>query len=261
MRNEGASAAQAERVAEEVAEAYLLAFGVMGIHPGAWRRRGRGAAVSVSGLPFANFNGVFVHGPEADADEVRGMLGELDASGFPYSLKMRPGVRPEVEALARERGFEVAERLPLMAVSPEAFRPSRPTPLKLGLLPPTEPAINTELVAHGLGSPVEVIAAFLSPSNRASADWRVYLGTVGGSLAATGTAIRCGDHASLAAIATDPGHRRKGYAADLTSRMVSDAYAGGARRVFLHSSEMGYGIYESLGFQLLEHWSIWAPTS
>jgi GNAT superfamily N-acetyltransferase len=252
----GYSEDTAERLGVEIAQAYLLGAKTMSRQDGGWLRRAPGAAASVSGLPFADFNGVMVFGPEADAESVSGLLAQVAAAGVPHGLKMRPGVRPEVEALALARGFSVAERLPLMSVEPADFRPPAEARLDLRLLPRTEEPVHVDLVAEGLQTPREAVAAFTS-ARETSEHWRVYLGETDDELAATGTAIRCGDHVMLVAIATAPAHRRKGMAAALTGRMVSDAFALGARRVFLHASEMGYRIYEALGFRLVEHWSIW----
>lgn len=251
-------AAASARIAQEVTDSYLRGLAAVSGNPRGWVRHAPGAVAYVSGLPFANLNGLFVHGAEPDRAIVEGLLDELETSGVPFGLRMRPAAGGEVEALASLRGFAVAESLPLMAVAPEAFRPSPPAQIDLRLLGAAEPPIHIDLVALGLGAPQADIAAFMSLRSFSPERWRIYLGEVdGGALAATGTALRSGDSVNLVAIATDPEHRRKGFAAALVSRMVADAFESGARRVFLHSSTMGYPLYEALGFELLEHWTIW----
>lgn len=255
-----ASKRSATEIADEVVEAYLSsARDASG--EGAWIARLPGATATVSGLPYASYNSVFVERGDADPEVVRQLIGRVAASGLPFGLKTRPNLGAAVEDLVRQEGFEVEERLPLMSLEPEDFRAAATSNLPFRRLGPTEDRIHLQLVADSLQAPVEVIGAVMSERKQATPAWKTYLGEVGSQLAVTGTAVRCADHVNLISIATDPGHRRMGHAAALTSHMVEEAFASGARRVFLHSSEMGQGLYEQLGFRLLEPWSLWAKVN
>jgi predicted GNAT family acetyltransferase len=50
-------------------------------------------------------------------------------------------------------------------------------------------------------------------------------------------------------VATPPEHRRKGYGARITAKAVASGFRHGAESAFLQASEMGFGVYEALGFR------------
>jgi GNAT superfamily N-acetyltransferase len=66
-----------------------------------------------------------------------------------------------------------------------------------------------------------------------------------------------GDYAShrvyVANVYVRPDHRRKGLAHRLMETVIAEARARGLRTVFLHASEEGRALYESLGFQRTTH--------
>jgi predicted GNAT family acetyltransferase len=65
------------------------------------------------------------------------------------------------------------------------------------------------------------------------------------------------DYVGVFNVATPPEHRRRGYGAAITARVVSDGLAAGARWAWLQSSPAGYRVYEELGFRTLERWLAW----
>ena len=244
-------------IASEIVEAYLTNADRQAVASGGWRQDRPGLTATVTGLPFASYNAVFVQGEKADLADLDALIDAVEASGFPGIVRTRPVVDPALIAHIRARGYDSESRLPLMSLDPEDYvRPgAEPPPIRL--LEPGQPRIHIELVAEALESPLAAIDAFMSSERHAAGRWRIYIGEVDGDLAVTGSAVPCADHVCLIAIATDTGHRRKGYAAALTARMIDDAFAGGARRVFLHASEIGRGMYEDMGFRFVEDWSAW----
>jgi N-acetylglutamate synthase len=65
------------------------------------------------------------------------------------------------------------------------------------------------------------------------------------------------DHVGVFNVATPSRHRRRGYGAAVTARVVADGVAAGASWAWLQSSPSGYAIYERLGFRTLERWLTW----
>ncbi|MEW5686718.1 MAG: GNAT family N-acetyltransferase [Pseudomonadota bacterium] len=245
-------------IANEIVAAYLVNADRQAVSSGGWRQDRPGVTATVTGLPYASYNAVFVQGAQADLSDLDALIDAVEASGLPGIVRTRPVADPALIAHINARGYGVESRLPLMSLDPADYvRPdAEPPPIRL--LQPDQPRIHIPLVAEALESPLDVIDAFMSPERHAAGRWRIYIGEVDGDLAVTGSAVPCADHVCLIAIATDTGHRRKGYAAALNARMIDDAFAGGARRVFLHASEMGRGMYEAMGFRFVEDWSMWA---
>lgn len=245
-------------VADSVAFAHAEIGRTLTSRPDVWVRRLPGMTAHVSGMPYAGCNGLYVFGAEADPRTLRELIGEVAAFGVPFTVKIRSALDRLADELAA-CGLERHEDLPLMAVDAAAFRPApRPRELRLRVLAPDEERFHMDLVAEGLETPRGSLDLVMSEANQALPCWTTYVGEVDGRLAVTGSAIAGAGHAGLIAIATDPGFRRRGYAAALTSAAVADAFAAGVERVFLHSSTMGLRVYEALGFRVLEDLSVWA---
>jgi hypothetical protein len=58
-------------------------------------------------------------------------------------------------------------------------------------------------------------------------------------------------------MATLEDHRRHGYGEAIATRIVADGFTAGARRAYLQSSELGFGVYQRIGFRQIESWSVW----
>lgn len=244
--------------ADDVARAHAEIGRLLTQGPGVWTERQPGVSAHVSALPYAGCNGLYVYGSEASEASLQRLLTRLDAAGVPFTVKIRSSVDGFDDLLAAS-GLAWQEDLPLMAVDRAAFRPAPiPPELQIRVLGPGEDRIHMDLVAAGLGAPRASLELVMSRANQALPCWTTYVGEVGSGLAVTGSAIAGAGHAGLIAICTDDAFRRRGYAAALTSAAVADALAAGARRVFLHSSAMGFRIYEALGFRGLEALRVWA---
>ena len=86
---------------------------------------------------------------------------------------------------------------------------------------------------------------------------RSYVGEIDGEIVTTAVGVTVGDRVGVFNVATPSQHRRRGYGAAITVRVVEDGLAGGATWAWLQSSPSGYGVYEALGFPTLERWLAW----
>jgi predicted GNAT family acetyltransferase len=80
---------------------------------------------------------------------------------------------------------------------------------------------------------------------------------VGGEVVTTAVGVTVGERVGVFNVATPAEHRRRGYGAAITARVVDDGVASGARWAWLQSSPSGYRVYEALGFRTLERWLTW----
>jgi predicted GNAT family acetyltransferase len=83
------------------------------------------------------------------------------------------------------------------------------------------------------------------------------VGEVDGEIVTTALGTVFGDCVGVFNVATPEAHRRRGHGAAITARVVTDGLAAGADWAWLQSSEVGYRVYEALGFETVERWSCW----
>jgi hypothetical protein len=73
--------------------------------PGSRLLRKDGAAASITGLPYAPFNSVWLEQPNPPVSAVAALLDEVAGAG-PFSLSLRPGSDAVLADLAVERGMK-----------------------------------------------------------------------------------------------------------------------------------------------------------
>jgi GNAT superfamily N-acetyltransferase len=77
-----------------------------------------------------------------------------------------------------------------------------------------------------------------------------------GIAVSTATALILDNWAYIAAVATHPGHRQKGYAEAALRKAVE---AAGCSRTALDASRMGQPLYAQMGYRPLHRWNFWIP--
>ena len=91
--------------------------------------------------------------------------------------------------------------------------------------------------------------------------FRHYLGRVNGEAVATCSLFLGAGVAGIYDVSTLPDRRRAGFGAAVTRRAMRDARELGYRLAILHASQLGLGMYRSLGFETLcdigQH--VWVP--
>ena len=87
--------------------------------PGSRVLRKDGAAASITGLPYAPFNSVWLERPNPPVSAVAALLDEVAGAG-PFSLSLRPGSDAALADLAVERGMTSDGELPLMVLDATA---------------------------------------------------------------------------------------------------------------------------------------------
>jgi ribosomal protein S18 acetylase RimI-like enzyme len=105
--------------------------------------------------------------------------------------------------------------------------------------------------AAGFDNDPAELRAFMPAQVVASAE-RFYLGYADGVPAATAVMVPTPPDAGIFAVSTDPAYRRRGLGRAVTVAGVRDAAAAGCDLVYLQASEMGYPLYEALGFRTVE---------
>ena len=251
------SADAADRTAAALVETWRA---LMEVHPEATIEESDGISACVTGIPAVGLNGVFCATRDPDPDELRRLLAAVRSRGVPHLLELRPGTPDDALAVATESDLVPADDMPLMRLDDPAAldAASAAAPgLAIRELSPDEAALHATVAASGFGEDPEHFVRLLPPQVLALDALRAYVGQVDGEVVSTAVGVTLDDFVGVFNVATPSRHRRRGYGAAITARVVSDGFAAGASWSWLQSSPSGYGIYERLGFRTLERWLSW----
>jgi ribosomal protein S18 acetylase RimI-like enzyme len=139
----------------------------------------------------------------------------------------------------------------------EELASPRPVALEIRRLGPAERRIHVELAAAGFGARPELFDRLISEQVLELPEVRCYAGWAEGVPVTTALAFAGPDHVGVYNVATPAAYRGRGYGAAVTGRAVADGLAAGAAFAYLQSSELGFGVYERLGFIEVERWEVW----
>lgn len=208
----------------------------------------------------------------ADLDAVRVRQREL---GLPEVFEWVHENNPDLLAIARSAGLSVLEA-PLMVLDPSALPPQRPlADGSVRIVDPTAPSFARDIAlrqaianlgfaaggtARGEAGPVDRDAELvaLTPVEADDERRRALTGqrlsalaeTAAEGAVASGVAMRIGDTAEIAGIATLPAARRRGFGAAVTAALARRLRDTGCDLVFLSAgSEQIARIYHRIGFR------------
>ncbi|MFI7573180.1 GNAT family N-acetyltransferase [Micromonospora sp. NPDC049497] len=208
----------------------------------------------------------------ADVSSVRERQREL---GVPEAFEWVHETSPDLLPVVRSAGLSVLEA-PLMVLDPAAWAdPATFTDVPLRALDPDAPGFAADVAAHravaavGFSTPgtgrgdagpaqrdaavTELDAAVVDEERTRIADGRrlsVLAGTPAEGPLASGMAMRVGDVAEIAGVATLPVARRRGLGAAVTALLARELLAAGTDLVFLSAgSEEIARVYLRVGFR------------
>lgn len=228
----------------------------------AWSEPAGEALAAVTGLPAAGLNGVWCASANAHPAVLEGLLDRVASVGVPYCLQF-PQDAHGLRALATARGMQRAHDVPLMRLDFPAIRiedrPRHEAPrgLRLRRLEPEEAGLHAAVAAEGFGAPESVFAPLAAPQVARRRELGYYLGEVDGEPVVTGLGLALGGSVGVFDVATRPQYCRQGFGSALTMAILREAYAGGARWVWLQSSPPAHSVYRRLGFVDVAVWECW----
>jgi ribosomal protein S18 acetylase RimI-like enzyme len=137
-----------------------------------------------------------------------------------------------------------------MTVERDAFRPpGARSDIEFRLVGSDATLLETALdvTARGFEAPRELLEPLFATGMQADG-LAIWLAYVDGVPVSTATGLLRGRAVGIFTVATPPEHRRRGYGAAVTTRAVEHGFAASASWAFLQSSELGFPVYEALGF-------------
>ena len=233
-----------------------------------------GVIRSITDLPLSLFNSVMDArlAPDQVDPAIERVLSEAGERKVPLLWWTGPSTRPaDLGKRLEERGFAFDEESPGMAADLANLNEGLPAPHGLRIALARDDA-SWQLCGRIMGLGFEVPAAKLDVMANAwhqllaQADPETtlaYIGWWNGEPVATSLLQLGGGVAGIYAVGTIPAARRRGIGAQMTLHPLIHARRMGYRVGVLGASEMGFGVYRSLGFQeycrLREY--VWRPPS
>ncbi|MGH1547713.1 GNAT family N-acetyltransferase [Leifsonia poae] len=221
--------------------------------PGGWSRHDGDHVASVTGIAAPTMNGVWSAQP--DAGRFSEWLSSVRDAGVPYCAQFASGSTTGRDA-ATAAGLTRGEDAPLMYTAARTAAGVVPD-LVVRRLEAGELGMHAEVAAAGFGAPAALFAPLVALGVAERSALHFYVAEVEGEPVATGLGLHLADHVGVFNIATPPEHRRKGYGAAITARIIDDALAVGARGAWLQSSAEGHSVYRRLGFDDVAVWECW----
>lgn len=215
-------------------------------------------SVSVSKTKDAPASGwiTLVDGSATEAETVKAvpkLKATLKKHKAPFEVEYNEAVFPKVGAWLESAGLKLAERNPLMACRPDAFKPFVAPEVHLTQLRSTATAAELEVFqlirwADGIidrpAPSIDELRATL-----ASAGSVFLLAWLDWDAVGTGVSHSLKGAAEIVGVVTRKDQRRKGVAATVTSELVRRHFDSGGDFVFLDAAnEEAARVYERLGF-------------
>ncbi len=237
--------------------------------PAAWRRRvaacggvvhdADGLAVCLTGVPLAPFNPTLV---ERVPDEPDAAIERAEAcyngTGLALGIDLEPSLHGSVWEAATRSGLTMVESRPGMTLD-LSQRETVSSPEGLEVFRVEDPALLDEVVGvdvSAFGGDVDITRRFLPDAVLEDPAQRVYAARVDGRLVSVGESTTLEGVIGVFGIATDPAYRRRGLGAAVTAYLLADR-AREADLAVLDASDLGYGVYERLGFRSTSTWEVW----
>ncbi|MGA8295566.1 MAG: GNAT family N-acetyltransferase [Acidimicrobiales bacterium] len=248
--------------ADDVTEAILAEFAQFAsTHPGGWARREGGLSTFYTGIPVPNFNGVVVEREGVDLGLIGSRLDEFESNGVPYGVYVRSDEYVDVFAIAKARGLNIKEAVPLMVFAPTAHMTVDEIPTGLSIRQVVSDDVDeyADIAAAAFGMPHEIARQSMSREVLARNGVRGYIGDIDGRPVATSVGVTNGDSVGIFNVGTVESARRRGYGREITVRAISDGVKNGAKWSYLQSSPAGLSIYRRIGYETLETWTHFLP--
>jgi ribosomal protein S18 acetylase RimI-like enzyme len=203
---------------------------------GRFERHGDIAVMAYPKAPVPAFNGLLVRGD--------GAVHELESLLVPHGGVTAVDAPATLEE-ARRHGLIETVDLPGMLVHREQLVPAT----EVGELDTDALDDALTVMTESFGAPREWFDELYTRPVLAAAGGTAYVLRVEGRPVSTALAVRTGDAVGIYNVGTPAADRGQGYGGAVTSRAVESAFADGATFAYLQSSELGFSVYERLGFR------------
>ena len=228
----------------------------VGAVPGSWVCVEGDVAAFDSGTDIARFNAVAAPTGAAAPRAVGRLAEALAARTDSFSLHTPVPCSRALRDMAHDLHL-IEEQEPLMLLEPRHLVAAANTSdAQISRLRPDQIERHVDVWARGFGVPAEALTPWLGSDLLYRPNVIAYQASLDGVDVATALGIVADGFVGVFNVACVESHRRRGYGAALTAKVVLDGL-GGADMAVLTSSPSGDGVYRALGFREVARWAQW----
>jgi hypothetical protein len=218
-----------------------------------------GVFAFVTRLPIGMFNGCIVSGPAAPYD-LAAAVRWITERDVPFRLWVHEDLTDEPGEIRHMGGMaEEPWLMPEMVLHPTPEPPSSAPGVEASQVSDRRSLEQYRRVLIDDGTPESIAQRLISDSFAADPDVALVTTHLGGRPVGTSLAIRTGTVSGVYAVGTVLAARRRGVGTAATWGAVEAGRSWGCDTIVLQSSEMGFSVYEAMGFRTVVRYRVFRP--
>ncbi|MGC4813279.1 GNAT family N-acetyltransferase [Micromonospora sp. DT228] len=230
--------------------------GLCAVTPKGWYAERGTARAALTHAGVAALNAAYDTTLEPDLAALDEMAVEVGRQAAHWSIMVRGEADDEVRALAARHGLLQSNDLPMLACGAEdiVFRADAGESVRQ--VRAAEADLYTDTLTRGFEAPEGTFGSLMGGGVLDADSITGYLAEESGRPVGTGLAMSTSGVVGVFNIAVVPSARGRGLGREITEAVLRDGIAAGADAAYLQSSAMGRALYESMGFGLVETWTV-----
>jgi ribosomal protein S18 acetylase RimI-like enzyme len=201
--------------------------------------------------PIAFFNSAFVKPPADPVSCLPAAMSFYRERQKPFTIRFRDS--PEAAAACQEAGLVLAGSSPLMNVSTSEME--GPSGVEVRRVDAGSWDDHLSAIAAGFGMPPTLVGGMFGRSLLEAPHYAAFNAYLDGQVASTAALIVTPGVAGIYNVATLEAFRNRGLGAATTRAAVVEGGRRGCPVATLQSSEMGFSVYERMGFRPVATWT------
>lgn len=220
-----------------------------------------GIALSATGLTIAGCNAAMAYRVPDDPQAALAAAAQFYARlNLPWTLYATSAATTALEPFIQHSGLTRTAPEPAMFLKPQAARqPARRPGFDIQVVHDADSMhVYRATAARGFGIPEHGIAIWARPELLNVPGLFYYLGVLDDQPVATACIYVLHGIGTVNMVTTVDTHRRQGLGEQIVWKAIEDGLALGSEAIFLHASEMGYSLYERMGFRHTFSYNTWS---
>ncbi|MEU5914474.1 GNAT family N-acetyltransferase [Micromonospora sp. NPDC047527] len=226
--------------------------------PKGWYAERGTARAALAYADIATLNTIYDTTLEPDLAAFDELAAEVSGRVPRWSIVVRGEAGDDVVELAARHGLVQRSELPMLtcAAGDIVFRADEAQRKLVRRVGAAESDLYTATLAEGFEAPASAFGSLMGGGVLDVDAIAGYLADESGHPAGTGLGVRTAGVVGVFNVAVAPAARGRGLGRAITEAVLRDAIAAGADAAYLQPSEMGRSLYESMGFRLVETWTV-----